>query len=107
MVVRRPSAFQRERARGPLHSLAMFIGGAETADSFVLIFAAGRAPPLWLRSSLTRNLPGFNRAGALERVHDFFVTTRSLRKGQLKTTHAFYLGNARLISFLFVLTALL
>jgi hypothetical protein len=44
----------------------MFIGGAEAADSFVLIFAAGRAPPLWLRSSLTRNLPGFNRAGALE-----------------------------------------
>jgi hypothetical protein len=48
-----------------IHILAI-IGGAEAADGFVLIFAAGRAPPLWLRSSLTRNLPGFNRAGALE-----------------------------------------
>ena len=53
-----------------LHILAI-IGGAEAAAGFVLMFAAGRAPPLWLRSSLTRSVPGFNRAGALERVHDF------------------------------------
>jgi hypothetical protein len=50
-----------------LHSLAI-IGGAEAADGFVLIFAAGREPPLWQRSSLSRNLPGFNCAGALESI---------------------------------------